>query len=122
MLSIALHGYSVIDRLELESRLAQAVSDCRGWIVDEKSVSITGYRLRFEIALVDIADLYGALQQVELQFTPLAHRALTEMCLCRKHLVSRPQEETRIVSIDLYVGVLDVDRIRFGHFLQMHHV
>jgi hypothetical protein len=120
MLKIALHGYSSVDQLELEGRLIQIVVDCRGWILEEKSISVTGYRLRFEVGLVDIPDLYGGLQEAGLQLTPLAHRALTEMCLCRKHLP--PTDDVPIVSIDLYVGILDEERLRFRRFVRMHSV
>ena len=118
MLKIALHGYSTVDEMELESRLVQAVVDCRGWILEEKAVSITGYRLRFEVGLEEIADLYAALQQLGLHLTPMAHRELTEMCLCRKHLP--PTDEAQIVLIDLYVGMLDEARTRFRNFLRIH--
>ena len=120
MLKIALHAYSTVDEMELEGRLVQAVVDCRGWILEEKAVSITGYRLRFEVGLADIAEVYAALQQLGLQLTPMAHRALTEMCLCRKHLP--PSDEPQIVLIDLYVGMLDEARTRFRSFLQRHSV
>ena len=119
MLKIALHSYSSIDQMEIEGRLAQIVVDCRGWILEEKATSLTAYRLRFEVALADIPDLYGCLQQVGLQLTPMAHRALTEMCLCRKHL---PMEDEQVVSIDLHVGTLDEERIRFRRFVRMHSV
>ena len=120
MLKIALQGYSSIDQMEVEGRLAQIVVDCRGWILEEKATSLTAYRLRFEVALADIPDLYGSLQQLGLQLTPMAHRALTEMCLCRKHLP--PSDDVQIVSIDLYVGTLDEERIRFRRFVRMHSV
>ncbi len=120
MLKIALHGYSSIGQLEFEAQIVQAVVDCRGWILEEKATSITSYRLRFEVGLQEIPDLYGALQQAGLQLTPMAHRALTEMCLCRKHLP--PSDDVQVVSIDLYVGTLDEERIRFRQFVPMHSV
>ncbi|MEO6829875.1 MAG: hypothetical protein ABI164_08680 [Acidobacteriaceae bacterium] len=120
MLKIAVHGYSSVGQLEVESRLVQIVIDCHGWILEERAISITGYCLRFEIPLSDIPDIYGELQHAGLQLTPLAHRAMTEMCLCRKHLL--PSEEAQIVSIDLYVGMLDEERLRFRRLVRMHFV
>ncbi len=120
MLKIALHGYSSIEQLELQGRLVQLVLDCHGGIVDERPMSLTAYRVRFELALADVADLYGSLQQAGLHLTPLAHRALTEMCLCRKHLPGT--QEAQIVSIDLYVGTLDEERVRFQRLVRTYSV
>jgi len=118
MLKIALHGYTSVAPVEVESRLTQVVLDCCGWILEEKPVSVSAYRLRFEVGLADIQDLYASLQQAGLQLTPMAHRALTEMCLCRHHLP--PGGEAQIVSIDLYVGTRDEEGIRFRRFVRMH--
>lgn len=120
MLKIALHGYNSTGQPEFEAQIVQAVVDCRGWILEEKPTSITSYRLCFEVGLEEIPDLYGALQQAGLQLTPMAHRALTEMCLCRKHLP--PSAEVQVVSIDLYVGTLDEERIRFRQLVRIQPV
>ena len=120
MLKIALHGYSPIGQTELQGSLLQLVVDCHGWILDERPISLNSYRLRFEVGLVEILDLYGSLQQTGLQLTPMAHRALTQMCLCRKHLPAT--EEPQIVSIDLYVGTLEEEHIRFRRFVRIHSV
>lgn len=116
MLKIALHAYSPIDQMELQARLIHLVMDCHGWILEEKPLSVAAYHLRFEVGLSDIVDLYGALQQTGLQFMPVAHRALTEMCLCQQHL--RETEEVQIVSIDLQVGTLDRRHLAIRHFVQ----
>jgi hypothetical protein len=120
MLKIALHGYSSIEQMELQGCLVQLVVDCHGWVLDERPMSLTAYRLRFEVGLADIPDLYGSLQQVGLHLTPMAHRALTEMCLRRKHLP--PTREAQILSIDLYVGTLDEEHRHFRRFVRMHSV
>ena len=120
MLKIALHSYSSVEQVELQECLFQVVVDCHGCIFDERPMSLTAYRLRFEVSLADIPDLYGSLQQVGLHLTPMAHRALTEMCLCRKHLP--PTREAQIVSIDLYVGTLDEEHRHFQRFVRMHSV
>ncbi len=116
MLKIALHAYTLIDHLELEARLARAVIDCNGWILEEMPLSLGMYRIRFEIGLANIAEIYGAMQQAELQFTTVAHRALTEMCLCRKYLSC--SDDMQIVSIDLQVDTLGEGNIRFRRFVQ----
>lgn len=120
MLKIALHAYSSMDQLELQERLVQLVVDCHGWILEEQPPSLAAYHLRFEVGLANISDLYGAFQQSGLQLTPVAHRALTEMCLCQKHLPV--SNEAQIVSIDLHVGTLDEERLHFRRFVRQNSV
>lgn len=120
MLNIALHAYSSIEQVELQARLLHVVLECHGWVLEEKPPSLSAYRLRFEVGLSSIAELYGALQQAELQFTPVAHRALTEVCLCQKHLSENA--EIRIVSIDLHVAMSDAEHVRFRRLVQMNSV
>jgi hypothetical protein len=120
MLRIALHAYSSIEQFELEARLLQLVLDCHGWVLEERPLTLSAYRLRFEVGLSNIAELYGALQQAELQFTPMAHRALTEMCLCQKHLSE--SDEVQIVSVDLHVGTSDAEHVRLRRFVQINSV
>ena len=120
MLKIALHAYSSMEQTDLQARLIQLVVDCRGWVLEEKMSSLRTYHLRFEVNLSHIAELYGALQQVGLQFTPVAHRSLTEMCLCRKHLSE--SEEIQIVSIDLQIGTIDEDQPGLQQFIRPNPV
>lgn len=120
MLKIALHAYSSSEHLELQERLTQLVMDCQGWVLEDEASSSAAYRLRFEVGLEKIADIYGALQQAGLQLTPTAHRALTEMCLCQKHLPKG--EDMQIVSVDLRVGTLDDEHVRFQRFVPQNIV
>lgn len=105
MLRTALHVYSSVDQTEMQARLIKLVVDCRGWILDEKLLSDSGYRLRFEVDLRNVAELYGALQEAGLHFTPVSHRALTELCICQKHLPET--NDAQIVSMNLHVITLD---------------
>lgn len=120
MLKISLHAYSSAEQLELQSRMARVVAECNGWIVEETTLSPAACFLRFEIALAEIADLYAALQQAGLHLMPLAHRALTEMCQCRKHLPS--SGEARIVSVNLHLGTMDEEHVQFRRYTRIHPV
>lgn len=118
MLKISLHAYSSTEQRELQLRMAKLVAGCDGWVIEESALSPAACLVRFEIGLAEIANLYGALQQAGLHLVPLAHRALTEMCLCRKHLSNNG--ESRIVSVDLRIGSMDEDHVRFRHLVRVH--
>ncbi len=120
MLKISLHAYSSAEQVDLQARMAQLVRKCNGSAIDQKTLSPAACRLRFEVALSKIVELYAALQQAGLQFTPLAHRALTEMCVCRKHLPNCG--DVQIVSIDLYLGTLDEEHVHFRRFVRINPV
>ncbi len=120
MLHIAIHGYSSTDQAELQALLVQLVVDCGGWILEEKPLSLVAYNLRFEVSLSNIVELYGALQQTGIQFTPVAHRALAEMCLCQQHLSE--DDDVQFVSIDLHVGTLAEENMRFRRVVRQHLV
>ena len=117
MLRTALHVYSSVDQLELQARLLKLVVDSHGWILEDKLVSDTEYRLRFEVGLPDIADVYEAFHQAGLHCTPASHRALTEMCVCQKHLP--PGNEAHIVSIDLHVVTVAQESNRLQRLIRL---
>ncbi|MHB8302731.1 MAG: hypothetical protein ACYDC6_07855 [Acidobacteriaceae bacterium] len=114
MLRISVHGYSIEEQAEVQAMLLQLVVDRHGWILEEHRLSATAYRLRFEVGLFDIVEVYGALQQTGLQFTPSTHRALSEMCLCQKHLTE--DEEVQIVTVDLQVTKAEDEALRLQRF------
>ncbi len=120
MLNISLHAYSSIEQMELKARMAQLVRRCNGSAIAEKTLSPAACHLSFEVGLSKIVELYAALQQAGLQFTPLAHRALTEMCVCRKHLPNCG--DVQVVSINLRLGTLDEEHIQFRRFVRINPV
>jgi hypothetical protein len=89
----------------MQARLIKLVVDCQGWILEDTLLPDSGYRLRFEVDLRNVPELYAALQGAGLHFTPVSHRALTELCVCRKHLPE--STDAQIISMDLHVVTLD---------------
>jgi hypothetical protein len=114
MPKISLYAYSSMEQAELQARLVQLIVDCGGWVLEEKTRSVGGYGLRFEVALSEIAEVYSALQQSGILLTSVAHRSLTEMCLCSKHL---KRDEAQIVSVHLHVGMMRQEDVRFRRFV-----
>lgn len=116
MPNIVIHGYSPLESPQLQVRLVDHILDCRGWVLDEKQVTPLSYQIRFELELYNIVEMYSALQRAGLLLTQTAHRALTEMCLCQKHLPER--EQYQIVTVSLRVGLVQEENMRFRHFLR----
>ena len=120
MLKICVNAYSSTEQMELQSRLIQIVIGCNGCLIEEKILSPAACRLVFEVPLAEIAEFYAALQQAGLQLTPLSHRALTEMCVCRKHLPDCGN--VQVVCIDLHLGTLDEENVQFRRFVRINPV
>jgi len=120
MLKIFMQGYSSAGQADVQALLLQLVVERHGWVLDETSSIASGYHLRFELALFDIVEVYAALQQTGIQFTPLSHRALTEMCLCQKHLAD--QKDVQIVTIDLRVMTKMEEGRHFQRFVRSNAV
>ena len=116
MPNIAIHGYSPLESPQLQIKLVDQIVDSNGWVLHEKQVSPFSYEIRFELELANIVEMYSALQRTGVQLTRVAHRALTEMCLCRQYL---PDPE-QIVTITLRVGMMQEENLRFRRFLRSH--
>ena len=116
MPNIVIHGYSPLEPPQLQVRLVDQILDCSGWVLEEKQLTPFSYQIRFELELGNMMDMYGALQRTGVLLTQTAHRALTEMCLCQKHLPE--PEQMQIVSITLRVGLIQEENIRFRRFLR----
>lgn len=119
-MKISIQGYISEQQAELRASVLQLILDRHGWVLEEKPASASACHVLFQIALFDIVEVYGALQQTGIQFTPLAHRALTEACLCQKHLADR--EEVQIVTIDMRVKTQEEERVHFLRFVQLDAV
>lgn len=120
MPKIAVHGYSTLDAADLQPRIARLVLECGGWILHEKSDSFDKYSVLFEAGLGRFSEIYAALQQSGMQFTPASHRAMTQMCSCQQHL--KKEEEIPIVTIDLHVGTLQEENRRIRRVLRQRSV
>jgi len=118
MLKTSIHGYCRTEQEELRAQLVQLVTEHHGWILEDKLLSPTAYQLRFEVALYDIVEVYAAFQQTGVHLTPSAHRALTEMCLCQKHLAE--EMDVQIVTIEMHVTSLEEESIGFRRLLRSH--
>jgi hypothetical protein len=120
MLKISIHGYSSANRSELQPLLLQLLVERYAWMLEEVSSSPSEFRLKFELALFDIVEVYAALQQTGIHLTPLAHRSLTEMCLCRQHLDI--QQEVQTITIDLRVITYAEERAHVPRLLRFRCV
>ncbi len=117
MSNIAIHGYSPLETPQLQMRLMDQILDSNGWVLEEKQLSPFSYEIRFELELGNIVEMYSALQRTGVQLTRVAHQAMTEICLCRKHL---PEQEFQMVIITLRVGLMQEENLRFRRFLRSH--
>lgn len=116
MPGISIHGYSTLEIAELQPRIARLVLKCGGWILHEKLDSFNKYSVQFEAGLDRFSEIYAALQQSGMQFTPASHRAMTQMCSCQRHLTD--VEELQIVTIDLHVTTLQEENVRIRRVLR----
>jgi hypothetical protein len=114
MPTICLHLRSPLDASDLRTQLVHLVLQGKGWVLEEKTSAPAGYSMRFELPMDGIADFYMGLQEQGLLLTPVAHRRLTEMCLCNKHLSAC--DEARIVSVHLHAATLAPNYPQAGHF------
>ncbi len=118
MSNIAIHGYSHLESPQLQIRLVDQIIDSNGWVLEEKQLTPFSYEIRFELELGNIVEMYSALQRTGVQLTRVAHRSMTEVCLCQKHLPE--QEQFQMVIITLRVGLMQEENLRFRSFLRCH--
>lgn len=114
MPTISLHIKSPLEAPDLRSQLVRLVLRGEGWVLEEKTQPPAGYSMRFEMPMAAIADFYMGLQESGLMLTPMAHRRLTEMCLCEKHL--DPCDDSRMISVHLHAATLAPNYPQAGHF------
>jgi hypothetical protein len=115
-----IHGHSSCEPSQLQIRLVDQILDCNGWVLEEKQVTPLSYQIRFEVELGDIMEMYGSLQRSGVHLTRTAHRALTELCLCQRHLP--PAGQLQVVTITLRVGLMQEENMRFRSFLRARPV
>ncbi len=116
MPTLAIHGYSPLESPQLQIKLVDQIVDSFGWVLAEQQVSPFVYQICFELELSNIVEMYSALQRTGVQLTRVAHRALTEVCNCQKHLPALEQQQ--IVTITLRVGMMQEENLRFRDFLR----
>ncbi len=100
-----LFGYCYGDRISLVPLLLSSLADCGGWVLERRTISSAAIEVRFEIQLVCIQELYGALVALGIELTRGAHTTLTDLCTCRKHL-SVAKDAHQIVILRLEVDFL----------------
>lgn len=113
-MNISIHGYSSMGQEALRSLLLQFVREGHGLILEERPLSPTAYQVRFELGLVDILELYAALQQTDICLTRASHQKLTELWICRKHLEKAPAQ---IVTFEMSLSSAPERPLGFDHFL-----
>lgn len=114
MPTICLHIRSPLEAEDLRAQLVRFVLHGKGWVLEEKTSAPAGYSMRFEMPMAGIAGFYMALQEHGLLLTAVAHRRLTEMCLCDKHLA--PTDEARLVAVHVHAATLAPNYPQVGHF------
>jgi hypothetical protein len=100
-----LFGYCYGDRISIVPQLQASLGDAGGWILERRTISSVALEVRFEIQLVCIQELYGALVGLGIELTRASHAALTELCTCRKHLASAKNPH-QVVVLRLEVNFL----------------
>ncbi len=103
---IELHGYCYSDRVALLPRLTSVFTNCGGWVLERRTISPAAMEFRFEIQLIGVVDLYGALVGLGLELTRSAHAQLTELCIRRKHIASSP-ESCPVLTLRLEINFLE---------------
>lgn len=103
---LVIHGFSYAERDGLLSRLATAINQCGGWVLDKKILSSTNTEFNLEIQPRSAIDLYAALVASGLELTRGSHLALTALCTCRKNS-ARLVELGDVVSIRLEISFLE---------------
>lgn len=101
---IDLQAFTYEERQGLMPELTSTVSLCGAWILTRKTLSPTALELRLEIQLRSIIELYAALISAGVELTRDGHRALADLCTCRKHLTGNTPQ---LVTIRLELTFLE---------------
>ena len=100
-----LKGYCYGERETLLPQLSTAFTDCGGWVLERRTTSSTSIEYRFEIQLAGILELYGAMVEMGLELTRIAHAVLTDLCVCRQHM-TRSVDPCQILTLHLEISFL----------------
>lgn len=101
-----IQGFSYEERYGLLPNLTSALADCGGWILCRKSLSASTMEFRLEIQLCAVVDLYASIVSSGLELTRAGHLALTDLCICRKNLVTSA-DLGQVVTIRLEISFLE---------------
>jgi len=85
MQKLQIQSYSYDDRQNVVPVLMHAVTRSGGWVCERKTLSPMTLEFRVEIELTGILDLYAGIIGSGLEMTRSGHKALTEMCMFRRH-------------------------------------
>ena len=84
--ALDIQGFSYEDRRDVLPLLSAGLTNCGGWVMDRRTLSPASLEFHLEIELRSVVDLYATLLAAGLELTRSGHAALTELCLCRKHM------------------------------------
>lgn len=105
MQTLQIQGYSYEDRQGLLPVLTRAVAHCGGWVLDRRMLSEATLEIRVEVELRAALDLYAGMIAAGLELTRSGHMALTELCLCQKHVPLL--DATQLVTIRVEISFLE---------------
>lgn len=105
MHTVQIQGYSYAERQGLLPVLTRAVAQCGGWVLDRKMLSDSTLEIRVEVELRAALDLYAGMVAAGLELTRTGHMALTELCLCLKHVPLL--DATQLITIRVEISFLE---------------
>ena len=106
MQSLDIQGFSYEERHGFLPTITSAFADCRGWILDRKTLSPSTMEFRVEIQLRAVVELYSSIIASGLELTRSGHLGLTHLCTCRKNF-STPTDLSQIVTIRIEISFLE---------------
>lgn len=108
MKSVQLHGYSHQTRETLLAALVAAVDQNGGWLLGQRSLSVSTVELQLEVQKDAAADFYAGLVGTGLELTRYTHQALAGLCTCSQAEFGRGLEDGEgVVPMDLNVCFLE---------------
>lgn len=106
MARVELQGYTYEDRGQALRAAIAALEQAGSWILERNSSRPDCVRLRLEIQLRSVMELYAGLLAAGLELTRGSHLALTELCSIRAFR-NRAAEPRRVLELALEISFLD---------------
>lgn len=106
MPSLDIQGFSYDERADVLPGLLVALADCGGWVLDRKALTSSLIELRVEVQLRSILELYGSIISAGLELTRSSHRALTDLCTCRRNMTAAT-DLGQVVTVKMQISFLE---------------
>lgn len=103
---LVVQAFSYDERKTVMPALNAALESCGCWVLECKPMSLTQTRVRFEVQLRSVLELYSGLIAAGLELTRGSHLGLTGLCTVRKHQ-RRPREPFRLIEMVVEVSFLE---------------